>query len=407
MSATPQQAPTNPGENLRKQIETFSLMSGGPLYQLLRRTRLCGPALEGVAGRILALIIVGWVPLLVLSFVEGHALGGGVELPFLFDIETQLRFLVAAPLLVFAEVKAHQLLPLILGLFEDNGLVSDAGRPKFDAAVASAAKLRNSIWVELLLLAFIYAVGVPFVWRDQMTLDVSSWYATTVGGSLHPWLAGRWLGFVSMPLFMFLTLRWFFRCFVWARLLVHIAGSGLQLEASHPDGNAGLAFMGRVGRAYRFVGMALGAVLSGMIANRIFHTGATLPQFKAEIVGIAVLLVALIYGPLLAFYGPLRTTRRWGQIQYGTLGQAYAREFSRKWIHGPRPAGEALLGSPDIQSLADLHNSFQVVRGIRLVPFRAKNVTEFVAATLLPVAPLLLTMFSAEELIQRLLKALF
>jgi hypothetical protein len=121
---------------------------------------------------------------------------------------------------------------------------------------------------------------------------------------------------------------------------------------------------------------------------------------------VAVLLMLMVFGPLVVFYPQLRAARRQGMIDYGTLGQSYAREFNRKWLRGRLPDDEPFLGSGDFQSLADLHNGFEVVRGIRLVPFTMKNVTSLAAMVLLPVAPLVLTMFSVEQLIDRLLKAL-
>ena len=44
------------------------------------------------------------------------------------------------------------------------------------------------------------------------------------------------------------------------------------------------------------------------------------------------------------------------------LAARYAREFDRKWLRGGAPADEPLLGSGDIQSLADLGNSYEVVK---------------------------------------------
>jgi hypothetical protein len=43
----------------------FSLVLGGPLYQLWRRTRLSGDALELLHRRIVALPMLAWVPLLI------------------------------------------------------------------------------------------------------------------------------------------------------------------------------------------------------------------------------------------------------------------------------------------------------------------------------------------------------
>jgi hypothetical protein len=181
----------------------------------------------------------------------------------------------------------------------------------------------------------------------------------------------------------------------------------LNLEPTHPDGTAGLRFLATAERAYRPVLLALGAVLSGMMANRIFYTGASLLDFKVEVIGTVSLLVFTIFGPMLVFTPSLRKARRDGIEEYSVVGQRYAREFSRKWFRGVRPSDEPLLGSADIQSLADLRNSFQVVEGIPLAPFGMKNVTTLAAITLVPVAPLLLTTFSVEEILDRTLKALF
>jgi hypothetical protein len=385
-------------------LSDFSLVAGGPLYRLWRRTRLSGDSLELPQRRVLVLVVLIWAPLLVLSMIEGRAWGSGVELPFLYDIETHLRLLIAAPLLILAEIVVHRSLLPIVRQFVDNGLIRDEARAQFDAAIASALRLRNSVAVELLLVVFVYAVSMPLVWRDQLALDVNSWYATVAGGELHPSNAGRWLVYVSMPVLQFLVLRWYFRFFVWGRFLWQVSRTRLNLEPTHPDGTAGLLFLARSGRAYRFVLLALGTMLSGMIANRIFHDGARLLEFKVEIFFAVAVFVLMVLGPLMVFYPQLRAARRQGMIEYGTLGQAYAREFDRKWLRGPLPGDEPFLGSADFQSLADLHNGFQVVRGIRLVPFTMKNVTSLAAILLLPVAPLVLTMFSVEQLIDRLLK---
>ena len=397
--------PLNDQSPLR-QLSDFSLVAGGPLYQLWRRVGLSGDAMDGVRRRAIVLVLLIWLPLLLLSMIEGRAWGDGLALPFLHDIETHLRLLIAAPLLILAEVVVHRSLLPIVRQFVDNGLIRDEARAQFDAAIASALRLRNSVVVELLLVVFIYAVSMPLVWRDQLALDVNSWYATVAGGELHATNAGRWLVYVSMPVLQFLVLRWYFRFFVWGRFLWQVSRTRLNLEPTHPDGTAGLLFLARSGRAYRFVLLALGTMLSGMIANRIFHDGASLPEFKVEIFVAVVVFLLMTMGPLIFFYPRLRAARRQGMIEYGELGQAYAREFNRKWLRGRLPTDEPLLGSADFQSLADLHNGYQVVRGIRLVPFTVKTLTSLAMILLLPVAPLVLTMFSVEQLIDRVLKTL-
>jgi hypothetical protein len=199
-------------------LSDFSLVSGGLLYQFWRRMRLSGDALQLMPRRVLAAALLAWVPLLLLSIAEGRAWGGGVALTFLRDIETHVRFLIAVPLLLLAEVKVHERLHLIVRAFVEHGLISDTVRSQFDGAIRSAIRLRNSAVAEGLLLAFAYSVGV-FIWRTQVALDVSSWYAALEGGRLELSKAGWWAALVSMPLVQFLMLRWYFRLLIWARFL--------------------------------------------------------------------------------------------------------------------------------------------------------------------------------------------
>ena len=402
----PPQAPPTAGVQAWAPSD-FSLVLGGPLYQLWRGTLLADDTLHLLHRRVLAMVLLTWVPLLLLSIVEGHAWGASVTLPFLRDVELHVRLLLALPLMVMAELTVHQRMRPVVGQFVDRGLIPDAARPQFDAAIASAARLRNSVAAEVLLIAFVYIVGVGVIWRTQVALDVASWYGAPAEGRLQPSLAGWWLGFVSLPLFQFLLLRWYFRLFIWARFLWQVSRIDLRFVPTHPDRAGGLGFLGAVAYAFAPVLLAQGAMLAGMMASKIFYAGATLPEFKVELIGLVALMVFAILGPLLVFGPQLEAAKRAGLREYGTLAQRYVREFEGKWLRGGAPAGEPLIGSADIQSLADLGNSYEVVRGMRFVPFTGQVVLQLAVTTLLPVLPLMLTMISLEQLLERLLKVVF
>jgi len=81
--------------------------------------------------------------------------------------------------------------------------------------------------------------------------------------------------------------------------------------------------------------------------------------------------------------------------------------LDRKWLRGGAPADEPLIGSADIQSLADLRNSFLVVKGMHWTPFDLTDVLTLAACALVPLIPLLLTKYSIEEIVDRLLKTVF
>ena len=390
-----------------KEPVDFSLVLGGPLYQLWRGTRLAGDTLQLLHRRVLAMVVVTWVPLVLLSIAEGHAWGPTVAVPLFYDIETHVRFLLALPLLIMAELIVHQRMRPVVGQFLDRRLIPDVARPQFDAAIAATLRLRNSVSAELLLIAFVYIVGVGFIWRTLGALDVASWYGGPADGRWQPSLAGWWLSFVSLPVFQFMLVRWYFRLVIWARFLWLVSRIDLRLVPTHPDRAGGLGFLGAVAYAFSPVLLAQGVIMAGTIASKIFYAGATLPEFKVELIGLAAVMVFAILAPLLVFAPQLEAAKRAGLREYGTLAHRYVRDFDSKWLRGGAPDDEPFVGSADIQSLADMGNSFDVVKGMRFVPFTGQTVLQLAITTLVPVVPLMLTMISLEELLERLLKVVF
>jgi hypothetical protein len=390
------------GEDLRWESQDFSLVLGGPLFQLLRRAHVAGDALELVRRRTIVVALLAWLPLLALSALGGQALGGSVAVPFLRDVDVHVRFLVALPLLIVAELVVHQRMRFVVRQFLERQVIPASASRQLEAAIAAAFRLRNSVLAELLLIAFVYLVGVSLVWRHYTTLTTATWYAEPTAAGMTLSLAGWWYGYVSLPFFQFLLLRWYFRIFIWTRFLWKVSRIDLSLVPTHPDRVGGLGFLSNTAYAFVPLAAAHGALLAGLIANRIFYSGAGLLDFKVEVAVVLVFLLCLVFGPLVVFAPRLAEAKRRGLHEYGTLAERYVREFDAKWLRGGAPADEPLVGSADIQSLGDLGNSFEVVRTMRVVPVTKEAVFQLAAATLLPVVPLALTMMSLEELLKKL-----
>ena len=395
------------GGRMLRDPPDFSLVLGGPLYQLLRRTHLADDALMLQRRRMVVISLVAWLPLLVLATLGGRLLGGNVAVPFLMDVDVHVKFLLAMPLLIAAELVVHQRMRALAITFRERRLIPGDAMDRLDAAVASAYRLRNSVTAEVLLLAFVYIVGVTIVWRQYTVLDTATWYATPVGGGSSLTLAGAWYGYVSLPIFQFLLCRWYFRIFIWTRLLWQVSRIELQLVPTHPDRVGGLGFLAATSHAFIPLLMAHGALLAGYLANQIFHAGANLTQFRLEILLLVLFMVVLVVGPLLVFAPQLARARRTGLREYGTLAQGYVRDFDTKWVRGAHGADEPMLGSGDIQSLADLGNSFAVIQDMRIVPVTRQAMVQLAAATLAPIVPLLLTLMPLEELLKKLFGILF
>ena len=389
-----------------RRAQEFSLVHGGPLFQLLLRSHLASDSLTLVTRRVIVFVLITWVPLLALAAHDGHLLDGDVAVPFLLDGETHIRFLVVVPLLLAAELVVHTRLMPVVRAFLDRDLIRKEDDARFDAAVNSAFRLRNSVLAEVLLFALVYGVGVLVVWRST-ALDVSTWYARVSAGGHRLQPAGIWYAYVSLPIFQFLLLRWYYRLCIWIRFLWQVSRLQLSLVPTHPDQLGGLGFLANTVFAFSVLLVAHGAMLAAQIANRIFFGGAALQNFKEEIFVMLVFLLCVVFGPLLVFSPQLSRAKRRGLLEYGALAERYVRDFDGKWLRGGRQENEPLMGSADIQSLADMGNSFAVVRSMRLAPISRDAVLELAACVLVPLVPLLLTMMPVEDLVKKLLGLVF
>ena len=191
---------------------------------------------------------------------------------------------------------------------------------------------------------------------------------------------------------------------IWARFLWQVSRIDLQLIPTHPDRAGGLGFLSIITQAFAPLLLGQGVVLAGVMANKIFYAGGKLIDFKMEIIALVIVMLFFVIAPLLVFVPLLARTKRAGLAEYGGLAQRYVREFDHKWLRGGAPADEQLMGSGDIQSLADLGNSFQVVKEMKLVPFGKEMVVQLAVISLIPVAPLILTMIPLGQLLDRFLQ---
>jgi hypothetical protein len=165
--------------------------------------------------------------------------------------------------------------------------------------------------------------------------------------------------------------------------------------------------LGKSAYAFGPILFAQGAMLAGLVASRVLYRGKSLVSFKLQIAGLIVFFVLAILGALSMFTPQMARAKRKGLADYGLLAQRYVASFEQKWVRSDPAPSEELLGAADVQSLADLGNSYALVREMRSIPFGLENVSRLAAATAAPLVPPLLTILSPEELVMRVIKVLF
>jgi hypothetical protein len=370
----------------------FSLVDGGPLCGLMRWlgwTRRDGRI--DYLRACIVLVAVAWGPLLVATLSARLVTGHG----FTIDWGVHTRLLVAIPLLLRADVSLHARTRFVVDQF-----VIDRWAPeqtdRFEQIVAHAAKLRDAAAPEVLLLGIAVAAsqivvwnlgGVPFV-AHRLTME-------------RELVAARWwYALVALPMFQFLVYRALWRWAIWVQLLWRLSRLNLRPTATHPDLAGGLDFLSWPSVAFGYVLSALSATQAGVWADQVLRAGVKVTDLKAEAAVFIIAAVVVALGPLLVLSPKLWRCKIEGQLGYGSLATDYTRLFQARWIE--RDDRADVLGSADIQSLADLANGYGVVDKMRVVPFGPRTVIVVAAAALAPLIPVALLGIPLPDLLAKL-----
>ena len=309
------------------------------------------------------------------------------------DWGVHARLLVTIPLLFWAEASLHWRSRKAIGVFLEERWASDQSE-RVAKIITFAEKLRDAAAPEVILLGLAVIGGQAVVWQ---------------AGGLRSWVSGLlldpqqvapkyWYALVSLPVFQFLLFRALWRWGIWAHLLWRLSRLRLRPIPTHPDLAGGLGFLSLPSEGFAFVVAGLSATQAGVYANQIIVEDAALTSFTSKVVIFTLAAVVLALGPLIVFARHLVPGRIMGGLEYDGLATLYTRLFHARWIEG----GERrdVLGTADIQTLADLESSCEVVHHMRPVPFSPSSVIPIAVAALAPLIPVALLRVPVVELLK-------
>jgi hypothetical protein len=240
--------------------------------------------------------------------------------------------------------------------------------------------------------------------RAQAADGVLRWFEEQDAGGTHLSVVGWWYVAASVML-AYLTVRLLWRYGLWCWLLFRASRLDLRLVGTHPDRAGGLGFINVGHTSFAVVPFAASCVLASRVATEVLQLGVPLKTYELPLLSFVVLVLVLGMLPLPIFARALARTKRWGLMEYGRLATRYVQEFETKWVEDETPAEETLLGTGDIQSLADIGGSYERLVEMKVTPLDRRTVIAFGLASLLPLLPLALTVMPLEEIVRVLLRA--
>jgi ABC-type iron transport system FetAB permease component len=337
------------------------------------------------------LIGIAWLPLVVLTLIDGTFITTDITMPFVKDVVPYVRGLIVIPLLVMADNVIEPMMIKTSSYLRESGIVSKPDLKHMENAVGTTVYLINTKWIQLLLAAL--AITVSWVlqadyvdmWTER---NVTSWALHLEGDKVDETLAGMWFLLVTSPMLSFLLYRWIWRFIVWSIFLYRVSRLKLELYASHTDLAGGLAIIGYGQSLFVIIFIIMASLISSDLANNILYEGEKLVDVKLVVLVFIISSIIVIATPLFFFTSKLVSLKRKSLAQYGELQQQISRDFHQHWIDNK---AKELVDSMQPSAMADYSAVYEIVANMRVVPLNPKAVIVLVAILLVPFLPLALT----------------
>ncbi|WP_349962401.1 hypothetical protein [Rhizobium sp. ZPR3] len=230
-------------------------------------------------------ILTAVVPLLMLLSTGGAYLAG----LFLQDWGAWAKFLIAPVLLTLAEKSIAFAIDECTSLLFRVPLVAAISKADATRAVESARRRSTSGVAEAMCLLVALAASAA---------NASNF----LSGGAPPWatsqnsltVAGIWCLLVSNTIYWFLLVRLVWKHLVWSSFLADIADCRLRLVVTHPDGHAGLGFLGLYPTGYGLFTLAVSCVAAASVGHVMQRENMTATVFTAICAGWLI-VVTLYY----------------------------------------------------------------------------------------------------------------
>jgi hypothetical protein len=357
------------------------LFDGGPLARAERFLGIRKDDPRDGLRQWLAFLIVGWLPAQLIGLAWALHMN---RWDHLLRLEIPVRAFVSVPLLyIGAAIVEQQINETLRGLVPNLFQPSQEGALR--RAIAQTRRLAASNAMEVLLLVAAFATTVAALTRLRLPGP------------------GVWWALGSEGLFRFLVYRWLWRWSMWCVLLVRLAAMRPRIITTHPDHAGGLAIFAHPSTAFGVAAMGMTAAVAATWGGALVRTYGSFKPYHASLIALVAIALLLAYFPLLAFASQLLRAKRHALHEYGAFAQRYTSLFQQKWIVRAEENQDP-LGSSDIQSLADLANSFAIVKTMRGVPFARADLIAVAGAAVLPMLPLFLTEVPLGEIVTQVLK---
>jgi len=369
----------------------FSLFDNDLLNRAFARVGLQSRHGGDLAGRIIVVFAVTWLPMAALAVKQGLFSTAIEPKNFFADYAAYAQFLIAIPLFIVAERIVSRNTREAARDFLDTGVVNPDHLQYVNESHLEAERWRLAPWPEAVCWGLAYFFALSTILPEFSMTGAGkwqTWHTQVTDGHRRLTWAGGWAMLVALPVLNYWWLRLAWKICIWTRYLYRISRLHLQLVASHPDQMGGIGFVGEVQAKFALVIFAYGiSNVAAPVAYKVSLEGS--PLFVAPVwgpmVGFILGAPALFLFPLFMFTKQLFRTKRKMLARYREQSTRHARAFEARWID-QHAHDDSVIDVDELTRINHVAIVFDRIERMRVVPFDWHSALQLIGSTLGSVA---------------------
>jgi hypothetical protein len=259
---------------------------------------------------------------------------------------------------------------------------------EFQAATRSFARLcRNPFTDVVCMTAALFSTWLLLRGQNALGLPRDAWWTVSTGAGIQRSVSGWLIFLIWNQFFPYIGYRAASKVLFWTVFLRRFARMRLRLNAAHPDGTAGLAFLGVLQSKFGVLLFAYGIWVAGNTFQLTVVEGIPFSNYIVWSMVVLYMAVSpiLFLMPMLTLTTCLRNLKAESLVRFGGLSIATLSRLE----HLPKSATRRASKMPEV-AMEDLSIAYDNVRRMRVVPMDLRSVMDLLAWAGAPMVPLIL-----------------
>jgi hypothetical protein len=373
--------------------------------KLLNKAGLNLDGARGSMKSVIVALVVCWLPLAIITLFMHKFWTGNVADSFISSFDTQARFLITMPILIFSESNVSLKLGKILKQFLSSGIVQPEDNNKYEKIIGNQVKFLKSGWIDLAIFTLCYLQVFIILFYTAENTHLIGWELGENGKSLN--LAGWWSTLVSRPFVLYMFYKWFLRIVAWGFVLYKISRLKLNLYPPHPDRIAGLGFLSYSIRYFSPVAFAVSATVAGNMADFVLIEGSHVADLKFIALAYFIFVTLLFVFPMLFFVDILTIAREQSIFENNDYANGIFRELQSKVASkGYHQIDAGDLNSTEFSTVCDMGGVFSNVMNMQTLPFTIKDLFPLWVMIAIPFVFVMFLEFPVVEVVNALISVI-